>query len=105
MERDEQVSEELTMVVSARDKDTAQPIADTRFNVTLFTGRRPKPYGAFTADKQGDAVVDLPPERIKLVSIQALANAYAPVTKTWNVIKGEKVPTNFVFQLLKENPQ
>ncbi len=92
------------MVVSARDKDSGKPIPDARFSVTLFGRRRPKPYGAFSADKQGDAVVDLPPERIKLLSIQAAAETYSSAKMSWNTDQGDKIPTNYVFRLSKTEP-
>jgi hypothetical protein len=96
--------EEITMTLRALDKETGQPIENTLFTVTLLSGRRAKPYGTFTADKQGEAIVDLPPERIKLLSIETMAERYPPSEVTWNVEKGEKIPTNYVFKLSRETP-
>jgi hypothetical protein len=93
--------QETTMILSARDKDNGHPVADVRFQVTLLTGRRPKPYGSFTPNQDGEAIVDLPPERIKLLSVQTISGNYAPVEMSWSQDRGERIPTNYVFKLSK----
>ena len=97
-------AQEITMTLAARDKDTGQPIPEVRFDVTLMSGRRPRVYGGFAADERGEAMVDLPPERIKLLSIRTFSNKYQPYEMSWNVNEGEKIPTNYVFKLSRNTP-
>ena len=49
-------------------------------------------------------MVDLPPERIKLLSIRTFSNKYQPYEMSWNVNEGEKIPTNYVFKLSRNTP-
>lgn len=103
LEQDEIAStEEITVKLIAIDKDTGKPIPEVRFDVTLLSGRRPNHFGAFTADDQGEAVVDLPPARIKLLSIQTISSNYLPDEMSWRVNQGGNIPTNYVFKLSKK---
>lgn len=95
-------AEEITMQVTALDQDTGRPVAEARFEIILLAGRRPRPYGIYTADNQGHALIELPPEHIKLLSIQATHDGYAPEEMTWNVQQGSQIPTNYVFRIAKE---
>jgi hypothetical protein len=94
-------AEETTLKLSALDKDTGQPIRKIRFRVTLVSGRRPKPYGIFAADEQGEASIDLPPVRIKLLSIETISSDYESEQMIWNIEKGEKLPASYVFKVSK----
>jgi len=80
--------------VSALDKDTSQPIPNMHFRVTLVSGRRPRPYGIFTADENGQAKIELPPEHIKRLSVETSSGSYSSQEMSWNVEQGEKIPTN-----------
>jgi hypothetical protein len=102
MEQDESVPTEGTsMALTVLDKDTGQPVPDTRVQVILLIGRRPRSYGFFTTDEHGKAIVDLPPEHLKRLSIQTVANDYSDCEMSWNVLAGEKIPTNYVFKVAK----
>jgi hypothetical protein len=70
--------------------------------VILSSGRRPAPYGIFTADKHGESTVDLPPEHIRVISIETLSSDYPSEQMSWNVDKAEKIPTNYVFKISKK---
>jgi hypothetical protein len=103
MDEDEDAPpEEMTMKLTALDKDTGQAIPDMRFQITLLFGRRPRPYGIFSADEKGEVIVDLPPERIKRLSIQTVSSDYPPSEMSWNTENGEKIPTNHVFKVSKK---
>lgn len=101
LERDEETPQ-ITVMVSARDKDTSQPIRDMHFRVTLLSGRRPRPYGFFSADENGQAKIELPPEYLKRLSIETSSSSYSSQEMSWNVEQGEKIPTNYVFTVSKE---
>lgn len=98
------LAEEISMVVVGVDDATGQPIPGARFHVTLLTGRRPQPYGIFTADKDGEAIIDLPPELIKRVTIEPVSDDYAAAEVTWNVEGGEKIPERYEYRLTKSRP-
>jgi len=104
LENDELPAEEIEMSVVGVDAATSQPVRDIRFRVTLLTGRRPKLYGVFGADDHGRALINLPPEHIKQLSIEAFAHDYTPEVMSWNLEKGERIPTNCVFKASKEAP-
>jgi hypothetical protein len=102
LEQDDIPPEAILMKVTAVDADSGQPIPRMRFRVSLVSGRRLKPYGVFSADEQGHAEIELPPERIKLLSIESFDTNYTFELISWNVAKGEAIPTNYVMKVSKE---
>jgi hypothetical protein len=104
-EEDEETwAEEVTLKLTALDRDTGQPIPDMRFRVIVQSGRRPRPSGIFTADEKGEVVVNLPAERIRLLAIQTVSNDYPPAEMSWRLEQGEKIPNNYVFKVSKKGP-
>jgi hypothetical protein len=104
LEREQAPAPEITLHLTALDKDSGKPVPDMRLEITLLSGRRPKFYGFYTTDEKGQAIIDLPPEHIKQLSIKAAASDYAPAEMSWNLEQGEKVPTNYVFKVVKNAP-
>ena len=104
LEKNELPAEQIEVNVVALDAATEKPIPGVRFKVTLQTGRRSRPYGAFRADEHGQSTIDLPPERIRLLAIEAFGSNHTSEQMSWNVEKGETIPTNYVFRLSKEAP-
>jgi len=105
LERDEPVPTEETIIeLTVLDKDTAQPVPDIRLQVILLSGRRPRPYGFFVTDEDGKAVVELPPEHLKGLSIRTVASDYSDCEMNWDALTGEKLPTNYVFKVSKKAP-
>jgi hypothetical protein len=102
LEKDNAPAEQVTMKVTGLDAATEKPVQEMRFHVTLLTGRRPKLYGIFSADEHGEAVIDLPPQHIRLLSIEASCSNYNPELMSWNVAKGETIPTNYIFKVSRE---
>ena len=101
-EEDEDASTpEITLKLKALDKDSRQPVADIRFRVIVQSGRKPRPSGIFSADEKGEVVGNLPPERLRRFSIQTVSDDYPTTEMSWNLEGGEKIPTNYVFQLSK----
>jgi hypothetical protein len=94
-------AEEITLKLTALDKDTSQPIPDMRFRVIVQSGRRPRPTGIFTANEKGEVVVNLPSERIRRLAIQTFSEDYVLTEMSWNLEQGEKIPTNYVFRVSK----
>jgi hypothetical protein len=102
LEQDDKIAaEQISLTVSAVDKATGQFVGGMHFQVTLQSGRRPRPYGFFTADENGQAQMELPPERIRRLSIETSAHAYSSQEMSWNVDQGERIPTNYVFKVSK----
>ncbi len=105
LERDTDVlPEETTMIVTALDDATGRPIPGMRLDVTLFSGRRPRSYGIFTADKDGDVFIDLPPEFIKRLSFEPISTDYTASEVSWDVENGETIPALYVYRLTKRAP-
>lgn len=105
LEQDAEVPvEEASMVVTALDDASGKPIPGMRFHVTLLTGRRPRPYGIFTADQDGEAIIDLPPEFIKRFSMEPVSTDYTASEVSWNVEEGEKIPDRYVYRMTKSAP-
>jgi hypothetical protein len=104
LEENEPLAEQIVMKVVALDAETEHPIPSMRFRVTLSTARRPRPYGIFSADEHGESDIALPPERIRMLIIEAFSSNYTTEQMSWNVDKGERIPTNCVFKASKEAP-
>lgn len=105
LERDTDVlPEETTIMVTALDDATGRPIPGMRLDVTLFSGRRPRSYGIFTADKDGDVIIDLPPEVIKRLSFEPISPDYTASEVSWDVENGETIPGLYVYRLTKRAP-
>jgi hypothetical protein len=95
-------AEEITLSVVTVDKATGKPIPDMRLEVTL-DGRRPKFYGFYSTDEKGKAVIILPPQHIKQVTVKAVAGDYEMSELSCN-LEQEKAPTNYVFKVSKKRP-
>jgi hypothetical protein len=104
LEKENAPAEQVTIKVTGLDAATQKPIQDMRFRVTLLTGRRPKLYGVFSADEHGEAVIDLPPQHIRLLSIEASCSNHTSELMSWNVEKGEPIPPNYIFKASRESP-
>lgn len=104
LQKDNAPPEQLTLNLTALDASTAQPVQEMRFRVSLVNGRRLKPYGVFAADERGQALIDLPPQHIRLVSVEAFSPNYASEVVSWNLDKGEVLPTNYLFKVSREAP-
>jgi hypothetical protein len=52
----------------------------------------------------GEAIIDLPPELIKRVTIEPVSEDYTAPEVTWNVEGGEKIPARYVYRMTKSKP-
>jgi hypothetical protein len=103
LEKENAPAEQITIKAAGLDAATQKPVQHMRFKVTLVTGRRPKLYGVFSADEHGEAVIELPPQHIRLLSIEATCSNYTSELMSWNVEKGEAIPTNYIFNASRES--
>jgi hypothetical protein len=94
---------EMTLKLTALDKETGQPVPDMRFRIIVQSGRHPRPSGIFTADEKGEAVVNLPPEHIRRLTIPTVSSDYPSKEMSWD-LEREKIPTNYVFKVSKTGP-
>ena len=95
-------AEEITVNLVVLDQDSGKPVPDMRLEVTLLSGRRPKFYGFYSTDEKGEAVIVLPPQYIKQVSIQAAAGDYEQAAMSLNLDQGENIPTNSVLKVARK---
>ena len=101
-EENESAGEPIAMKLTTLDAETGKPVPGTQYRVTLTAGRRPRPYGFFSSDEHGECTVELPPGHLKLLAIEASSSNYTPEQMTWNLEKGETIPTNYVFRISKD---
>jgi hypothetical protein len=94
----------LTCRATQVDQDTGRPVPQAQFEVTLVGRKRPEPYGFFEADEKGEALVDLPPERLRRLVIQVSAEGYPPSAMLWDLERGERIPTNHIFKIARKKP-